>query len=389
MQSFDILVILIYMAMLLMAGVFLRNKMTDSSEMFAAGRKAPWWISGISTYMTMFSAGTFVVWGGIAYDFGFVAISISLCYGFAAILVGMFLAGKWREMGLRTPAEYIELRFGKGVFHFYTWYKLIVILFTNGLTLYGLAVILCPLMPLAEGNILRDPQTGNLSVDLACIILAAIVIAYTMFGGLWAVLITDNLQFFVLMVAVIIVVPLGFIKLGSVGEFFEKVPEGFLKPTGGDYSWFFLLGWMLTNLMILGGEWQFMQRYFCVPTRRDAKKSCYLFAVLYLTTPFLWMLPPMIYRILQPGANSEEAYILMCKTVLPVGMIGLMAAAMFSATASLISSLLNVNASVLTDDVYKRLIRPNASEKEHHCWNFPYCLSVKAYCEGERKARNC
>ncbi len=330
--------------------------------MFAAGRQSPWWLSGISSYMTMFSAGTFVVWGGMAYDYGFVAISISLCYGVAAFLAGMFFAAKWRRMGLSTAAEFIELRFGKVAFHFYTWWKLLIS-FTTGLTLYGLGVMLCPLIPLSPDNPFVNPATGVLSIDWACMILGGIVIIYTMCGGLWAVLLTSTMQFFVLLLAVVMVVPLSFAKVGGFQSFVSNAPEGFFAPTHSPFTWLFLVGWMLATMFQLGGEWVFIQRYFCVPTQKDAKKSCYIFGVLYLTTPFLWMLPPMIYRVINPNADPQEAYILICKEVLPAGMIGLMIAAMFSATASSISSQLNVNASVLTNDIYTKLFRPNASQK--------------------------
>ncbi len=332
--------------------------------MFSAGRQSPWWISGISAYMTMFSAGTFVVWGGIAYEYGLVAVSISMCYGVAAFFTGMFFAGKWRQMGLATAAEFIQLRLGKGAFHFYTWFKLIFMSFFSGLTLYGLSVMLCPLIPLPEGMIFANPETGTLSVDWACIIVGSIVVCYTMSGGLWAVLLTDTLQFFVLMLAVIMVVPLSIDKVGGFDSFIAASPEGFLSPTAGKFTWLFLLGWTLTNMFQLGGEWHFIQRYFCVPSIKDAKKSCYLFAALYFVTPFLWMFPPMLYRVIDPNVNPEQAYILMCEQVLPAGMIGMMIAAMFSATASMVSSMLNVNASVLTNDVYKKIFRPNATNRQ-------------------------
>lgn len=363
MTVLDWFVIFLYCFLLIAVGLVFSRSNKTSSDMFAAGRQSPWWISGISAYMTMFSAGTFVVWGGIAYDFGAVSISISLCYGIAAFLAGMFFAGQWQKMGLSTAAEFIQVRFGKPAFHFYTWFKIIFACFFTGLSLYGLSVMLCPLIRLSEGNFFADPVTGTLSVDWACVILGAIVICYTMAGGLWAVLLTDTLQFFVLMLAVIMVVPLSISKIGGVEAFFSQSPEGFLLPVSGKFTWYFLVGWMFVNMFQLGGEWHFIQRYFCVPSPRDAKKAMFLFSALYCTTPFLWMLPPMIYRIANDNANPEQAYILMCKSVLPAGMIGMMIAAMFSATASSISSVLNVNAGVLTNDVYKKIFKPDCSDK--------------------------
>lgn len=363
MSIIDWTVIFVYCAGLLAVGQVFSRTTGTAKGMFVAGRQSPWWLSGISSYMTMFSAGTFVVWGGIAYEYGMVGVVICCVYGIAAFLAGLFFAGTWRRTALSTGGEFIQLRYGQGAFHFYTWYG-VFMLFMGGMTLYGLAVMICPLMPLAAGNVLCDSATGNLSVDWACIILAAIVIFYTMRGGLWAVLMTDTLQFFVLMLAVIVVVPLIIGKVGGLGTFVEKAPEGFLRPTAPGFSWAFLVGWLLLNTFQLGANWSFIQRHLCVPTMRDARKGMYLFGILYLFTPFIWMAPPMIYRVLHPGADPQEAYILACNLVLPPGIIGMMIAAMFSATASSMSSTLNTYAGVLTDDVYRRLWRPKASEQE-------------------------
>ncbi|MDP0496567.1 MAG: Na+:solute symporter [Verrucomicrobiota bacterium JB024] len=338
--------------------------------MFVAGRQSPWWISGLSAYMTMFSAGTFVVWGGIAYEFGLVAVSISMGYAVSAFIVGFFLAGRWRALGVSTAGEYIRLRFGNKPFMFYTWFK-VIFSFTTGLALYGLARVICPLIQLPAHWFIVDPDTvqagaevGQLSVFWACGILGFIVVAYTMVGGLWAVLLTDTLQFFVLTVSVLLAVILGLNHIGGLGQFLTQTPEGFLNFTAGDFTLIFLFGWMLVNAFQLGAEWQFLQRYFCVSKPEDARKALYLFGILYLILPLFFMAPAMFYRVITDNADPEEAYILMCREVLPPGMIGMMVAALFSATASMVSSVLNVYASVLTDDVYKGTLRPNASERE-------------------------
>jgi SSS family transporter len=371
MSSIDIFIIGLYCLGLLAIGFAFSRKATQSaSQMFVAGRQSPWWISGLSAYMTMFSAGTFVVWGGIAYEYGFVAISISIGYAVAAFIVGYFLAGRWRRLGVSTAAEFIELRFGKKPFLFYTWFK-ILFSFTTGLALYALARVICPLIILPASWFIVDPETvaagaemGQLSVFWACVLLGSIVVAYTMIGGLWAVLLTDTLQFFVLALTVVVAVVLGLSHIGGFSTFIANAPDGFFHITGGDFTMLFLFGWMLVNAFSLGAEWQFLQRYFCVSRPRDAQKALYLFGVLYLVSPFFFMAPAMFYRTITGDADPEEAFILMCREVLPAGMIGMMVAALFSATASMISSVLNVYASVLTDDVYKKSLRPGASERE-------------------------
>ena len=84
--------------------------------MFSAGGQSPWWVSGLSSFMTMFSAGTFVVWGGIAYQNGLVSVTINMAIGIAAIFVGLFIAHRWQRMGLSTVAEYVAIRFSYKTF---------------------------------------------------------------------------------------------------------------------------------------------------------------------------------------------------------------------------------------------------------------------------------
>lgn len=326
--------------------------------MFSAGGQSPWWASGLSAFMTMFSANTFVVWGSIAFDVGMVAVMINLMYGVAALFVGYFVAARWKAIGIETPAEYVRLRFGAGALHFYTWAMMILRVVGTAAALYALAKILVAIMPLDEGNPLRDPETGNLSLRWAILIFGSIVVLYTMIGGLWAVLMTDVLQFIILNLAVLFVVPLALSQVGGIGGFVESAPEGFFDLVKEEkYTVFFLAGWAAIHFFMIGAEWAFVQRFLCVPTKKDARKSTYLFGILYLVSPILWLLPPMIYRVTDPSADAEQAYILACQSVLPIGMVGLMLAAMFSATASMVSSQLNVFSGVLTNDIYKPLAK--------------------------------
>lgn len=374
MAFIDYFVLVAYLLGVFLVGLCLSFKNESSEDMFAAGGESPWWASGLSAFMTMFSAGTFVVWGGIAYKYGMVAVAINLCYGIAAIIVGYFVAGHWKRLGVNTPAQFIELRFGKAAVQFYTWAMMVFRIVGVAVSLYALSVVLVAMMPLAEGNPLRDPATGNLSITWAVTIFGGIVVIYTMAGGLWAVLMTDVLQFIVLNLAVLFIVPLSFSEVGGVTGFIDKAPAGFFALTNDKYTMFFMFGWVMIHFFMIGAEWAFAQRFICVPSEKEARKSTYLFGILYLVSPLLWLLPPMIYRVIDPSADPQEAYILACRAVLPAGMLGLMVAAMFSATASMVSSQLNVFAGVLTDEFYRRMFRPEASAK--HLVNVGRVLTI-------------
>jgi SSS family solute:Na+ symporter len=358
MSSIDWAVVIIYLIGLLAVG-FLFSSIGSARTMFAAGGQSPWWISGLSSFMTFFSAGTFVVWGGIAYSFGFVAVAIQLSFGVAAFIAGRFIAGRWHDLGVTNASDYIGLRFGPRAVRFYIWLLTLRGPFMMGAAVYAFCLIACPLIPLSEGNIFRDPATGNFSVTWAIILFISLVTIYTMLGGLWAVLVTDVLQFIVLMSAVLVVVPLWLLKLSQSDLGWESLPEGFMAPTAGPFTLLFLGLFVLSNALALGMEWPFAQRALCVPSARDARRSFYLFGGLYLFSPFIWMLPPILYRITHPEANPDEAYILACREVLPVGLLGLLIAAMFSATASSVSSVLNVLSGSILSDLQTRFVKLN------------------------------
>ncbi len=364
MSTLDYVILFGYLGGTLAFGLLFARRNRSVRDMFAAGGASPWWVAGLSSFMTMFSAGTFVVWGGIAYKYGLVAILINISYGVAALAAGYWVAGKWNALGVRTPAEFIELRFGEKAIRFYTWTLIGFRVVDVSITLYALAVVLATLMPLTVGNWLRDPQTGHISIALLTCGFGAIVIVYTMFGGLWAVLMTDVLQFVILNLSVIFVVLLTLIGVPSLHDLAAAAPAGFFEPTGGGYGWLFLAGWCTTQFFIIGADWAFAQRFLSVRSPRDARKATYLFGCLYFVSPLIWLAPPLLFRLTHPGANPEQAYILAGQAVLPAGMIGLMVAAMFSATASTVSGYLNVFAGVLTNDVYRRLFRPAAGERE-------------------------
>ncbi len=363
MNSLDLIVIVIYLIGLIgMGSIFSRLK--NAKEMFAAGGKSPWWLSGLSSFMTTFSAGTFVIWGGISYRYGMVGVSILVVIGIAALFVGWFLAGKWKSFGYDSAAHFINDRFGKSLVRFYTFLQGIVGLFTMGGAVYALAVVVVALIPMPEGHLFADPATGNFSVTIASLIICILVIAITFGGGLWAVLMTDALQFIILTVSVLMVVPLIVIKIGGPMQLATASPTGFMSPVNDEFSWLFLVGWSIVFFFKLGGEWAYVQRFVCVPNEKDAKKSTYLFGLLYIVSPLIWMIPPMAYRLIDDTANYEEAYILACQTVLPAGMLGLMIAAMCSATASMATTQLNVFAGAFTSEFYQRIFKPEATDKE-------------------------
>lgn len=351
MGTLDYVTILLFAAGVMLAGVSFSSTGKNMKSFFAGGGNVPWWISGLSLFMGFFSAGTFVVWGSIAYSHGWVSVTIQLTMAAAGLAVGFFIAPRWNRTGCLTAAEYITRRFGVPTQKMYTYLFLFISLFTTGAFLYPIAKII--------------EVTADIPLNTSILLLGAFSILYVTIGGLRAVVVTDVLQFLILFAAVIIVIPLSLMKVGGTEAFLAKVPEGFFQTVSGDYTWVFIIAFMFYNLFFLGGNWAYVQRYTSVSTPRNARKVGWLFGILYLVSPILWMLPPMIYRVYNPGLEgleAENAYLLMCKEAMPSGLLGLMLGGMIFATASSLNATLNISAGVFTNDIFKRL-SPSTSEK--------------------------
>src|SRR6187431_410337 len=113
MAQLDFIVMGIFALLILGIGMmFTRIGSKNSSAFFEAGGATPWWINSISLFISYFSAGTFVVWGSIAYKSGLVANGIQLTMVFGGTLVALFIAAKWKRTGAVTAAEYISKRLG-------------------------------------------------------------------------------------------------------------------------------------------------------------------------------------------------------------------------------------------------------------------------------------
>ena len=354
MVQLDFIVMAVFALLIFSIGLaFTRMGSKSGQAFFEAGGETPWWINGLSLFISYFSAGTFVVWGSIAYKHGLVANTIQLTMAFSGLMVAMFIAARWKRTKTKTAAEYIGKRFDTKTQQFYTYLILVLSLVNTGAVLY----------PVGKMVYVATPFSLN-----ACIIgIGVIIVFYTAAGGLWAVLVTDVVQFIILMAAVLIVIPAAFTEIGGASNLFSKAPADFFEPFTHDYTAGFILAFIGYQTVYIGGNWSYVQRYTSVSSERNAKKVGYLFAFLYLLSPFIWMLPPMIYRIINPdlqGLEPEGAYMMLCQKVLPAGLIGLVLSGMISATSSKANTTINLASTVFAQDVYRKVFRPMATERE-------------------------
>ncbi|GLU55942.1 sodium-coupled permease [Dyadobacter frigoris] len=320
---------------------------------FAGGESVPWFIGGLSLFMSFFSAGTFVAWGAIAYKYGWVSVTIQWTMCIGALITGIWLAPKWKATGALTAAEFVKERLGLTVQKTFIYIFTLVSLFIKGSVLYPVAKLVSvslgfPLIP-------------------STIVLGIMMIAYTAVGGLWAVMVTDILQFVILTAAVFIILPLSLNAAGGWEAVTTKAPDGFFDLLNGEYTFGFIIAFTLYHICYIGGNWTFVQRYTSVDSGKSARKVSFLFAGLYLISPIIWMLPPMIYRTINPslvGLDTENAYLKVCQLVLPPGLMGLMLTGMYFSTSASANTTLNVVSAVFTNDIYKGMINPGASDKK-------------------------
>lgn len=356
--TIDTAVIVIFSAFVLGIGLLFARTGRNLKSFFAGGEAVPWFIGGLSLFMSFFSAGTFVAWGSIAYKYGWVAITIQWTMCIGALITGLYLAPRWKQTGALTAAEFIRERLGLTVQKSYIFIFTLVSIFIKGSVLYPVAKLVSSSL-----NLPLVPTTIGLGIFM---------IAYTAVGGLWAVMVTDILQFVVLTAAVFILLPLSLDKVGGFDGFTQQVPADFFnllnRDAGpGEYTFWFVLAFVFYHIAYIGGNWTFVQRYTSVDSPKSARKVAFLFAGLYLIAPIIWMLPPMIYRVIDPtlaGLDTENAYLKICQLVLPPGLLGLMLTGMYFSTSASANTALNVVSAVFTNDIYKGLINPTASDRQ-------------------------
>lgn len=350
--SIDYAILCAYFILMLGVGAYFYRQMRGMKDYFSGGNQIPWWLSGVSFYMTSFSVAAFVFYPGLCYRHGFVGVTL-LWVAIPATMISAFLFSKrWRRARIDSPVEYIETRYSAMLRQLFAWQGVPVKIVDDAIKL------------LATGKFISI--CVGLDMIPSILLAGGIMLFYTFLGGLWAVTVTDFLQFVVLAAGIMIILPLSIAKAGGLSTIFSETPGEFFRLTSPEFGWdyviplvfLYALGWSSTH-------WSLIQRYYCVPKERDAIKVGWTVIVLYIIGPPLMFFPAIAATRFMPGLeDAGEVYPRLCAELLPAGMLGLAIAAMFAATMSTLSSDYNVCASVLTNDVYRRFVRPNASQRE-------------------------
>lgn len=359
----DYAVIAAFFAVMLGVGVYYSRRSKSSDQFFGNDKSIPWWLSGVSFYMNSFSALAFVMYSALAYKFGWVPVTVSWLSVPAVLLGAWFLAVRWRRAAKGSPIDYIAERYTPAMCRTLAILGLPMQLLDNALKLLAIGTVV--------GVGMGFPLFWSICIS------GVIIVLYTFLGGLKATLTCDFIQFLVILAVVLTLPFLCLERLASVDGgtglvhgfqvFFDKVPAGFFSFTAGKYTWVYMLVFFCCVGSTLSTNWSLVQRYYSTKSEKDAKKMAYLVAALLFVGPPIFFFPAMAARVFLPGIPDAEmngVYAILCREVLPVGMIGMVIAAMFSATMSSLAGNFNAAAAVVTNELYLTFAkRPSASAK--------------------------
>jgi SSS family transporter len=303
--------------------------------------------------MSSFSAFAFIAYAQIGYMYGWVSVTLFWMVVPGCIAGGLFFAKRWRRARVITPVEFLATRFNPPVQQLFAWASIPMKIFDDALKVFATGLFV-------------SVATG-LSLLWSIVACGTVMVAYTFFGGLWALVVTDYVQFLMKVLAILLMLPLAIVAAGGIRPAFSGLPTGFLAPVNGPYSWVYVAGFATVLIVSYNASWSLAQKYYSVRDEREASKAAYLSAALNALGAPLMILPAVIGRHILPNLvqqhRTADTYVLLVMRLLPVGMVGIVMAAMFSATMAAVSGDFNAIASVLTQDIYRRLIRPSASER--------------------------
>ena len=358
----DYSVVAAFFAAMVCVGVHYARRAATSDQFFGGDKVAPWWLSGVSFYMNSFSALAFVMYSALAYKYGWVPVTVSWLSVPAVLLGAWFLSVRWRRAAKASPIDFVAERFTPGMCRALAVLGLPMQLLDNALKLLAIGTVV--------GVGMGFPLFWSICVS------GVIIVLYTFLGGIKAALACDFIQFFVILAVVLALPPLCLGRLAALdggsglahgfSVFLDRVPDGFFGLTAGKYTWVYMLVFFCCVGSTLSTNWSLVQRYYSTRSDRDVKKMAYLVAALLFLGPPLFFFPAMAARVFMPGIPDAEmngVYAILCRAVLPVGMMGMVVAAMFSATMSSLAGNFNAAASVLVNEIYGRFAKADTPRR--------------------------
>ncbi|WP_075350338.1 sodium:solute symporter [Algoriphagus marinus] len=363
----DLAIFLVYMVAIVVFGISFSFRKRTANDFSTGGGRLPAWALGMSIFATFVSSISFLALPGNAFGGNWNSFVFSLSIPIAAWIAVKFFVPLYRRFNSESAYFYLEERFGTWARIYASVFYLLTQLARMGAILYLLAL---PMQALFGWSI---------PIIIACTGLSVIV--YSMFGGLEAVVWTDAIQGIVLITG----------ALACLGVIFWTIPGGVSaslitaleadKFSLGSFDfnfsnstfWMILVYGLFINLQNFGVDQSYVQRYISAKTEKDAIKSTWLGALLYVPVSFLFFLigtSLWVFYQVQPellsieiASKADQVFPYFIVNQLPAGLTGLLIAAIFAAGMSTVSTSINSSATLILSDHFKKYIHPNPSEK--------------------------
>ena len=419
----DWIVIIGYLLVNLAIGIYYRRRASgNTEEFFVSGRDVSWWLAGTSMVATTFAADTPLFVCGVVAKQGIAGNWIWWAFCVGGMLTVFFFARYWRRAQIITDVQFVEIRYGGKPAAFLRGFKAIYLgLFMNcfilgWVTKAMVSIITVLLGPaIAQGRVLDlgilgqhtlgDPQTTALAI---CVfVLIPFTGLYTFIGGLWGVLVTDLFQFALKMAMIIVLAWVAVAQIGGMHGLQEHLqtirtlqnahgassdPTAFLPDFGqgltGEALWTLSV---LTFFVYLGMQWWLAwypgaepggggyvaQRMFSAKDEKNSLAATLWFNIAhYALRPWPWIITALVAIVvyspnggIHPSAafaqNPEQGYVMVLRDYLPPALRGLMVAAFLAAFMSTVGTQLNWGCSYLVNDLYKRFMVRNSTERHY------------------------
>jgi solute:Na+ symporter, SSS family len=371
----DWLIIAVYFLISASIGLaYTRRASRSIDDYFVSGRQLPWWLAGTSMVATTFAADTPLLVAGIVAKYGVAGNWLWWNGAISGVLTVFFFSRLWRRAGVLTDVEFAELRYGGRPAAVLRGFRALYLALPINLIIMGWVTR-------AMADILH--VTLNVDPWRTAILLFGVTALYSVFSGLWGVIITDTFQFVVAMAGSILLAVLAVESVGGLGALKQQAAAhfgsaeaafGILPPA--DQAWL-----PLSTLLIFlavqwwavwypgqepGGGGYVVQRILSAKDERHGLLATLWFTIAhYALRPWPWILVGFVGLIRYPGLpNPEQGYPRVMVDILPSPFKGLLLAAFAAAYMSTISTHLNWGASYLVNDVYLRFLKPQASVRE-------------------------
>lgn len=352
---FDNSIIALYFLITFAVGLSFARRERTTKDYFLAGQHVGWFAIGASLFATNISSEHFI---GLAGSGAATGLAVG-CYEWSAsyclFLLGWLFVPHYLRSKVFTMPEFLERRFTRGCRVYLTWVSLFAYVFTK------ISVSL-----FAGGILIREVFGWDYLTSAVLLVLATG--AYTIAGGLAAVIYTDLVQAFILIGGAVVLTILGLNAVGGFAGLHATLPAEFfhmIKPASDPvYPWpGTIFGTLILGIWYWCTDQVIVQRALAAANVEEARKGTIFCAALKILPVFILVLPGLIAKALWPQeVTGDNAYPMLVLRLLPAGGRGLMVAALLAALMSSLSSVFNSCSTLITMDVYKPR-HPEASER--------------------------